>query len=211
MSLKWWEKTVEYFFIRNCIGDSMVIAPLDGKEERAGDSIFSQGNKWVLIEFKNKLESLKSEEDKFSNFETAKAHFLDKDSHHFLVYGGMFENKEKNGQKFGISVTTYFSRNSVKNVKSMLSAGLEGDDFFAYIKDFTSFKKVSGESGGGLSFESYGLVAGINSENQIVECISLAELGQELGLDLTPEVTPEPPSPSPSPSSSRGMSGPGGM
>lgn len=209
MSLKWWEKTVEYFFIRNCIGDSMVIAPLDGKEERAGDSIFSQGNKWVLIEFKNKFESLKSEEDKFSNFETAKAHFLDKDSHHFLVYGGMFEKKEKNGLEFGVLATTYFSRNSKNSVKSILSAGLEGEDFFAYVKDFTSFKKISGESDGGLSFESYGLVAGINSENQIVECISLAELGQELGLDLTPEVTPEPPSPSPS--SSRGMSGPGGM
>ncbi|PWF64407.1 hypothetical protein CBX96_04455 [Shewanella sp. BC20] len=208
MGLKWWEKTVEYFFIRNCIGDSMVIAPLDAKEESAGDSIFSQGNKWVLIEFKKKFESLKSEEDKFSDFAKAKAHFMDKDSHHFLVYGAMFENELRNGQKFGVSATTYFSRKSTNSIEAMLSSGLEGKDFFAYVKDFTSFKKATGESSGGLSFESYGLVAGVNSENKVVECISLAELGKELGLDLTPEVTPDPPTSSPS--HSMGRSGLGG-
>lgn len=180
----------------------MVIAPLDGNEERAGDSIFAQDNKWVLIEFKKNVESLKNEEGKFRDFEEAKEHFMDKDSHHFLVYGRMVENE----QKFGVSATTYFSRNSVNNVKSMLSSGLGGEEFFAYVKDFTSFKKASGESGGGLSFESYGLVAGVNSENQIVECVSLAELGKELGLDLTPEITPEPPTPS----RSKGMYGSGG-
>ncbi|MBY8161898.1 hypothetical protein KW506_06105 [Vibrio fluvialis] len=208
MSLKWWEKTVEYFFIRNCIGDSMIIAPLDGKEESAGDSIFSQGNKWVLIEFKKQFESLKSEEAKFIDFEKAKAHFMNKDSHHFLVYGAMFENEQKNGLKFGVSAKTYFSRKPTNTIEAMLSTGLKGEDFFAYVKDFTSFKKATGESSGGLSFESYGLVAGVNSENKIVECISLAELGKELGLDLTPEVTPEPPTPTPS--NSGGISSPSG-
>lgn len=208
MSLKWWEKTVEYFFIRNCIGDSMVIAPLDGNEERAGDSIFAQCNKWVLIEFKKDIDCLKSEEAKFINFAKAKKHFQDKDSHHFLVYGAIFEGENNEKPSFGVSAATYFSRNPTKSVKTMLASGLGGEEFFAYIKDFTSFKKASGESGGGLGFESYGLVAGINSENQIIECFSLAELGLELGLDLTPEVTPDPPTPSPSRSS--GMSGPGG-
>ncbi|MDP2715142.1 hypothetical protein [Rheinheimera sp.] len=201
MSLKWWEKTVEYFFIRNCIGDSMVIAPLDGNEEKAGDSIFAKDNKWVLIEFKNNVDSLKSEEGKFSDFAKAKERFQDNDSHHFLVYGAIFEDENSEKPNFGVSATTYFSRKPTNSVEAMLASGLGGEEFFAYVKDFTSFKKASDGSGGGLGFESYGLVAGINSKNQIVKCISLAELGQELGLDLTPEVTPDPPTPSPSRSS----------
>lgn len=199
MSLKWWEKTVEYFFIRNCIGDSMVIAPLDGKQERAGDSIFSKDNKCVLIEFKNCADSLSSEINKFDDYEKAKKHFLDKDSHHFLVYGGIFKNKESK-RVFGVKAQTYFTRNTVNSIELMLSAGLNFDDFFSYIKKFTSFKKVSDGSSGGFGLESYGLVAGINSNNQIVECISLDELGNKLGLDLVPELTPEPPAPTKKPS-----------
>ena len=198
MSLKWWEKTVEYFFIRNCIGSSMVIAPLDGNEEKAGDSIFAKDNKWVLIEFKNNVDSLKNEEGKFLQFAKAKEHFQGKDSHHFLVYGAIFEDDNSEKPKFGVSATTYFSRKPTNNVEAMLASGVGGEEFFAYVKDFTSFKKATGGSGGGLGFESYGLVAGVNSENQIVECISLAELGQKLGLNLTPEITAESPTPSPS-------------
>ncbi len=62
--MKWWEKTVEYFFILNCRANHMRIAPLDGKEERAGDVLFSSDNNWVLIEFKRDMECLKSEEKK---------------------------------------------------------------------------------------------------------------------------------------------------
>ncbi len=34
--MKWWEKTVEYYFVRKYLIDS-AIAPLDGDEELAGD------------------------------------------------------------------------------------------------------------------------------------------------------------------------------
>jgi hypothetical protein len=207
MGLKWWEKTVEYFFIRQCISDSMFIAPLDGKQERAGDSIFSQGNNWVLIEFKKNFDSLLSEEDKFVDYEKAKSNFLNRDSHHFLIYGGIFE-KEGGECEFDVSAVTYFSRTQVSSVEAMLSAGLTFEEFFDYVKEFTSFKKVKDGSSGSVGLESYGLVAAINSENQIVECMSLAELGNELGLDLSQEIDPVPPTLTPKPF--RGMSGPGG-
>ena len=52
MTMKWWEKTVEYYFILKCLGDSISIAPLDGHEERGGDAILSSKHRWILIEFK---------------------------------------------------------------------------------------------------------------------------------------------------------------
>ena len=73
--MKWWEKTVEYFFILNCVGNYMRVAPLDGKEERAGDAIFSKSNNWVLIEFKKDKSSLVSEKGKFNDYSAAKQNF----------------------------------------------------------------------------------------------------------------------------------------
>lgn len=42
MASKWWEKTVEYRFVLTAAEHgSMFAAPLDGEEEKAGDTIFS--------------------------------------------------------------------------------------------------------------------------------------------------------------------------
>jgi len=180
--MKWWEKTVEYFFIRNYVGQHMQIAPLDGKEERAGDAIFSKSNNWVLIEFKKDKSSLASEEEKFNNYSEAKGNFKNRDQHHFLIYG---EEIHKNGEaKFGLTCLTYFTEIKINNVESILESGIGLDEFIQYIEEFTSYKKVSDGSDGSIGSDAFGLVAGINANNEIVECISLAEIAKELNIDL---------------------------
>ena len=48
----WWEKTVEYLFVRQA--KFLKIAPLDGNHEKAGDAILRNKNgKYYLVEFKN--------------------------------------------------------------------------------------------------------------------------------------------------------------
>lgn len=84
--MKWWEKTVEYYFVRKYLTDS-AIAPLDGNEESAGDAVFGRDGKLVLIEFKRDLGSIDQEKVKFHDFELAKQKLKDNDYHHYLIFG----------------------------------------------------------------------------------------------------------------------------
>lgn len=41
MSVRWWEKTVEYKFLMSVASQKkLFLAPLDGEHEQAGDAIF---------------------------------------------------------------------------------------------------------------------------------------------------------------------------
>lgn len=174
--MKWWEKTVEYYFILKCLGDSISIAPLDGHEERGGDAILSSKHRWILIEFKKDEPSLRSEQDKFNNYSSAKERLSDRDSHHFIIYG--FINNQENPRKFALTGQTFFSEKRIESVKEMLKKGKTKKEFLAYLDELINFKKVSDTSGsGGLGLESYSLVAGINSEGKVTQCMSLHDLG----------------------------------
>ena len=60
----------------------------------------------------------------------------------------------------------------------MLKKGKTKKEFLAYLDELINFKKVSDTSGsGGLGLESYSLVAGINSEGKVTQCMSLHDLG----------------------------------
>ena len=63
--MKWWEKTVEYLFVVTHFDEDVMLAPLDGNEERLADTIFSKDNKWVVIEFKRNEKCINEEKDKF--------------------------------------------------------------------------------------------------------------------------------------------------
>ena len=182
MTLKWWEKTVEYYFVKKCVQDRMVIAPLDGQEESAGDAIFSSNNRWVLIEFKKDLSSIDSEISKFRDFNLAKSELSTKDNHHYVIYGSVLQDKVE--PEFEIIVRTYFSGKFRKNIDQIIGSGVGINEFINYIKAFTAFKKTAtGSSGGGFSPEQYSLVAGISEENKIVECMNLSEFGLKCGLN----------------------------
>lgn len=188
MTLKWWEKTVEYYFIIEYFGGSISIAPLDGQEERAGDAIFSSNNRWLIIEFKKDEQSLSSEQDKFNNYSIAKQSLSDSDGHHFIIYGDI--NNQENPSRFVLKGRTYFSEKLIKSVEEMLKKGATKQEFTDYLGKLLRFKKGMKSSGsGGLGLENYNVVAGINSDGKVTQCMSLLEAGLELGLE--PEISRE--------------------
>jgi hypothetical protein len=181
MSLRWWEKTVEYKFVMLVAqAEKLFLAPLDGNHERAGDAMFSSSNRWLLIEFKKDKDSISEEKRKFIQYERAKKELESSDGHHYIVYG---HASEETPRKLGLCSQTYFSDRSCNKSDEILSSGTSYEKFADYIAKFTKFKKKLGGGGGGLSIGDYELVAGLNSDNNIVECLSLADFQHQLDLE----------------------------
>ena len=190
--MKWWEKTVEYKFIKEHIDLDSFVAPLDGNEEKAGDAIFGKNENFILIEFKKDKNSIKDEQKKFSDFTSAKNILSENDKHHILIYG------EINNQDLILNAQTYFSEKIIKLSKEF-SNGKTLKEFKKYLDTFLKFKKGSKTEGGA---GSYGLVAGVTQDGSITKCLTLEEFSTEMSLNLNIEKQNniEPPAPSfPSP------------
>lgn len=182
MSLQWWEKTVEYQFVLAMVRERKIfLAPLDGRQERAGDAIFSSNNRWVLIEFKKNAASISTEKKKFINYQEAHTALSGRDGHHHLVYGFA---PPRSPSSLLLRSQTYFS--GVRcDLSGILKSGVKFREFKRYIKQYTEFKKGPDDgsgSGGLLTMDDLALVAGVTTENKIVECLSLTEFQQQLGL-----------------------------
>ncbi len=190
--MKWWEKTVEYYFIRKFIPDEMILSPLDGKEEKAGDTFLSNNEKWVILEFKKDFESLASEKKKYKNYEAAADELSPEDNHHFLIYGQILDGS------FGLGGKTYFSNRPVSTISEIFDAGKNKEKFISYLEKLIKHKTKVGESAGG-SVGSYSFVAGISKDKKITSCMNLYEFGLDHGLKLepTPEVKSRPSEPAP--------------
>ncbi len=166
--MKWWEKTVEYLFVVTYFDEGVMMAPLDGNEERLADTIFSKDNKWIAIEFKRNENCIDKEKDKFIFYEEAREELFEEDAHHLLIYG-KFE------AKLNLECKTYFS-NKLIDIKEALSFGLEIGPFKEYIERFLKFKRPPKDGGGGgLSFEEYGLVACVTNDGKLSSCMSILE------------------------------------
>jgi hypothetical protein len=142
----WWEKTVEYAFVQRFMPLSSTkeyfLAPLDGDHEKAGDAIFGQQSTFVLIEFKRARNDLKSEIDKFFDYDSAKRELLEKDSHHLLVYG--FAGKKKTN--LDLQAQTYFSAVEVDLMK-FAGQGITLSAFKNYLSLFLYHKNKDGNGG----------------------------------------------------------------
>ena len=180
--MKWWEKTVEYYFVLKHVDIGMLVSPLDGKEEKLGDTIISTDNRWVLIEFKRDEGSLSSEKDKFDDYVQAQKQLCDKDKHHYFIYG------EFDG-KFCLNCRTYFSEKMQDSVESALTTGIDKESFAQYIEKFTALKKTpdDGGGGGGLSLSDYSLVACVNDDGKIVQCMSISDFQEAMGYEPEPK------------------------
>lgn len=175
--MKWWEKTVEYYFVLKYLDIKTFIAPLDGKHEQIGDAILSQNNKsWILIEFKKDKSCLESEKAKFKDYEEAKKELKPIDGHHYLVYGDY-------NNKFDLKSQTYFG-GIESEIENIFCTGVSFEDFSSYINDFIKFR-VSPSDTGGAGASDYALVAGVNDNGEVVECVSFWEFTKQ--LDLTKE------------------------
>ena len=185
MNFKWWEKTVEYKFIVLVAQEKkLFLAPLADRQERAGDAIFSTNNKWLLIEFKKDKGCISTEKAKFINYQTACNALSSRDKHHHIVYGQEHEERLK------LYFQTYFSNLSIDRLSDLLTTGIELNFFKSYIKEFTAFKKLPADQGGGsggLSVDEFAIVAGVNNDGEVVECMSLTDFIREHKLELTNE------------------------
>lgn len=185
MNLQWWEKTVEYQFVLLVAqARKLFLAPLDGAQERAGDAVLSADNRWVLIEFKKNATSISTEKEKFVSYREAHAVLSSSDAHHHIIYG---QESKESIQRLQLCSQTYFSGIRC-DLDGILSSGINYDTFKMYVERYTKFKKgPKGGSGGGVTMDDLTLVAGVNTDNNIVECLSLTEFQRQLGLELVQE------------------------
>lgn len=173
--MKWWEKTVEYYFVKSFVNINEFIVPLDGNEEQAGDAILSNKNRWVLIEFKKDEKSISSEEDKFIDYAKAKSKLYDKDGHHFIIFG------YEEANKLNLKSLTYFSRENY-NIQEILKNGTNINDFKDYLEKLLLYKKGSTIEGGA---GGYSLVAGISDDGKISKCLTIQEFKKDFNMDIT--------------------------
>ncbi|TYB30730.1 MAG: hypothetical protein FXF47_07725 [Candidatus Mcinerneyibacterium aminivorans] len=130
MSLIWWEKTVEYLFLKKYYDKLLKgVAPLDGSHEKAGDLIFSKGNTFLLIEFKRDFKSIKYEQGKYENYKKAKEELKDSSNHHIIIYG---EEKDK---KLLLKCQTYFNEKdiNINNKKELFGRAVKYNEFVSYL------------------------------------------------------------------------------
>lgn len=186
MSITWWEKTVEYEFVMGVARyKNMFLAPLDGTHEKIGDLLFSLHLKWILIEFKRDQTTIKSEIKKFVSFQAAKAALSQCDGHHHIVYGRA-EGTEV--LKMKLAAQTYFSGLTL-SLADLLKSGIDLPEFNDYVEKYTSFKKSSSTGTGGITMEEFSMVAGVNSDGDVTQCISLSEFKRALKLEIVKEKT----------------------
>ncbi len=72
--VRYWEKTVEWIFVRNHFPGKAFAAPLASTEELVGDAIlrFKDINSWCIIEFKDEFGSFADERGKYPAFGLSK-------------------------------------------------------------------------------------------------------------------------------------------
>jgi identified by metaGeneAnnotator len=202
----WWEKHVEYKFIR----DNHILAsiPLDGNfHEQAGDSVFTDENKFYLVEFKacnsnkyilqemNKYPFLENEEvkheistnEKRSEFEKIYFQKFQEQKNnccHFIVYGDVFGNKEEKPY-WGIEKKEYLSflfPEKLQNNGSTNLCGVEYSQFIKYLAFIISQKsgtKISVDESSG----SFANVLVITQDNQAIlfsDVINVPKVQQDL-------------------------------
>lgn len=170
MQILWWEKTVEYYFVKKYVDLNMFVAPLDGNHEKVGDVIFANESSWVLIEFKRDEKSITDELDKFVNYAEAQQEFQSIDQHHLIIYGDIINGK------FDLGCKRYFSGKNISLDKALYS-GVDKDKFLLYLKRFWAYKKQSKGGSGG-----YGFVAGISSDGKVTKCMTLSEFAEAMSL-----------------------------
>ncbi|WP_301098384.1 hypothetical protein [Otariodibacter sp.] len=197
--IKWWEKTVEYKFVRNCTSSSMFL-PLDGDPEKMGDTIFSEKNKFLLIEFKRIASDFKDEIKKYSNMDKIKQELnsnYPSTDYHIFIYG------ENNNNQLDIAIVPYwdgldgnYSKKEILSDKNKFNNyvqnyGTKYSNFDKYVRSIYANKKSSSSEGDNSS-GSFGLenisncIVIVENEGKI-SAISLGEYAVEQNLTIKQE------------------------
>ncbi len=179
--MKWWEKTVEYAYVRKtCIP----VVPLAGTQETAiSDAIAGWKGFGFIIEFKKDMSAFKREEDKYENMAAARRYFLEeqrgpKNLPHVFVFG-----QETNGY-LGLWACDYWHEGPAPfqlgdahlDLTLLKRYGMETENLLAYITELADFRTTAeGTSGGSVLLYDEGS-----------ECFGLVDLNEVL-LALSPD------------------------
>lgn len=182
--LMWWEKTVEYAFVRACQRDWLAV-PLDGDPERAGDALFGDGTVWLIVEFKKDREAIGAEAKKYKDFDNAARQLKERDAHHLIVYGVAASGPLE------IRGTTYFSQKTVELDKIHLR-GATFPEFKCYLDRLLALKKKATGSDSGS--ENFGSIVGVSKRDGRAVCLTLDEFNRGFRQEKLIEKSPAPPS-----------------
>lgn len=161
----WWEKTVEYAFVRNILPTLSCAFPLAGKAETAfGDLLMSDGAEFRLIEFKARKTNIQDEKRKWgftkencaNNYKEPFHALLRRYYHevvpmphgstaHWFIYGSPF------GSSFKLEAHSYwteiFSAKSLETYAHLQElTTVKHDDMLTYL-DFLEQARGSASSG----------------------------------------------------------------
>lgn len=173
----WWEKTVEYAFVRSCLLDGNMITPFDGNHEVMGDAIMSHNNKMILIEFKRDLSLWRTEKIKFKDYKEAKSELEGDDSHHFIVAGA------RQGDGAILVAQSYFSSRPV-SLRNMLEAAVDKETMARYVLKLIKHKLNSEASGKkSILVPSNACLYGVNERGVITTTLTLDSSGLDIAID----------------------------
>lgn len=168
----WWEKTVEYYFVKQCLLD-VDIAPFDGDVEKLGDALTHNNGKFLLIEFKRAFENLSSEKNKYKDWEESakaiKVHnaaWVD-GGFHIFIFGSEYNDK------FGLKAHKYWMLQdrlggSIKDFKSDVDSFKKYNQEYGICKkefdEYANFLfKQKGGTGGLVNLENSALIASVGT------------------------------------------------
>ncbi|UII71398.1 hypothetical protein LVW35_27855 [Pseudomonas sp. HN11] len=204
---KWWEKTVEWLFVTQAALSHKLdfAAPLSGKNERtAGDAIFGQNSKLVLVEFKATENDVKTEKSLFMNFVEAQE-ALQEFEHHFVVFAEELASMQQ-APKLELHAQLYFGSDIDLPALEILHFAADKTVFDDYLKRLSAFKYPDGRGGGSghVSPELMGAVVGVDTSGKITGVASL----QEYAPTLAPPALTQTPTQTPTNSNKLGLKGP---
>ena len=156
----WFEKTVEYKFIADCLEKRIIesIMPLSGFREQVGDTITVLRDafkkfKFYIIEFKKdlgeagfKLEVNEKFTKHLAGYDTAKICFSNAEGKP-LIKGHYFIGAQYKENKFQLIIRDYFepNRKTSEKLDEAFSSktGMTQEEFALYVRRFTSHKKTN--------------------------------------------------------------------
>ncbi|MFS1934519.1 hypothetical protein [Vibrio splendidus] len=200
---KWWEKTVEYAYVKKYLGEYEFIWPYDGKHESLSDSAIANGLTWSIIEFKSDLKWENAEKKKFEKHGSGK--YLEAKlalmknyaegnankgiAHHFIVYGELDSHNN-----LSLKSERYFAAENkyIFEPTELVKKGIALTPFIKYVYEFNKWKNGGNNGGsgggsthppqnpdGGLSLSNYGVVVGVGLKNNTVVCMTLEDFVKE--------------------------------
>ncbi|MDH2918896.1 MAG: hypothetical protein PXX73_06865 [Sideroxydans sp.] len=168
--LWWWEKTVEYTFVRKILADNSIACPMAGKPEKwMGDLIEQIQDEFRLIEFKRDEDSIKDENKKYDN--TKQSYLTSckdipkrEDAAHWLVFGEEVTSKDKPTMQLRYrhyhSKGTDSSDSNLNKTDDLLTMKYQA--FLKYINELMDLRGATEGASGGL------VMAGVGDEQTTV-------------------------------------------